>query len=165
MNEPLHQQGLRDSTETRTRFCRVRTCRHTHRLSSQSGVDEVRTRSLLVDNQALSTGGATTPYAPVEAPSERQDSNLRPPTPEAGALTKLRYVPLTAMRPAARPEPESRIKLASAVYKTATLPLSYTGVAGDRGIEPRQAEFGAPPGPSPSPMSLEGKSRTSTVGL
>ena len=35
----------------------------------------------------------------LESPtSEREDSNLRPPAPEAGALTKLRYVPVCGER-------------------------------------------------------------------
>ena len=37
---------------------------------------------------------------------------------------------------------------------------SYSGMAGDRGVEPRPAGFGGPPEPGSSPMSLEGWSRT-----
>ncbi len=58
------------------------------------GVDVVRTRNLLVDNQALCTGWSYYAIVPrEEARSEREDSNLRPPAPEAGALTRLRHVP------------------------------------------------------------------------
>lgn len=150
---------------------------------------------------------------PLARPSERQDSNLRPPAPEAGALTRLRYVPLCGdeahrkaragvenrtrvrclrdssssielhrrcRRPIhlprepgngylrAEPSPDGNRRRNSP--RTRTRPLTGARfeaeedsnrprrpVAGDRRIELRSAEFGAPPGPSPSPLVWRGR--------
>ena len=46
------------------------------------------------------------------------------------------------------------------VTKPLLFPMSYSGTAGDRGVEPRPAGFGGPPEPGSSPMRLEGWNRT-----
>ncbi len=64
----------------------------------------------------------------------------------------LRYVPLCGDSLATGVEPEPRVELGSSGYEAAALPLSYTGIAGDRRIELRSGWFGATSGPSPSPL-------------
>ncbi len=49
-------------------------------------------------------------------------------------------------------EPEPRVELGSSGYEAAALPLSYSGIAGDRRIELRTGWFGGTSGPSPSPV-------------
>ena len=46
------------------------------------------------------------------------------------------------------------------VTKPLLFPMSYSGIAGDRGVEPRPAGFGGPPGPGPSPMNRESECLT-----
>ena len=61
--------------------------------------------------------------------------------------------------PCLRAEPGSRTR--SCCLRGSWLFLmSYFGLAGNRGIEPRPAGFGGPPEPSSSPMRLERWSRT-----
>ena len=110
-----------------------------------SGADGDRTRSLLADNQLL------LPLELLRLESGWEESNLRPPASEAGALA-------TALHPDGSRTRESNPFLL--LTRQLLFLMSYFGLAGNRGIEPRPAGFGGPPEPSSSPLRLERWSRT-----
>lgn len=133
------------STGTRTRFWRLRASCHIHRpssLAAQTGLEPASSWSTARCSSHWSY------YA-----EEGRESLAVPGQGGRGRTCGFR-VPNSARCRCATPwlDPEPGVEPDPAVYKAAALPLSYSGKAGDRGVEPRPAGFGGPPEPCSSPV-------------